>query len=528
MSAVRKSKSWSETFSNWIPKFPFSNRHQTDKEIVFKQNVSTVSAPAHIPVTSELNRPRTVPPRPEREEIGESQTDSDSETETGRLQSTLREDHSYAKRCTLRTQESRANDNRKMSKSSKILPPKSKTQKRRSMLNSQKATLPDSETEMDVTFASEIGVGDRVARKSKTKSHAKAKSTYKTRPRTREILTESYSESESSADEIQDRAYGQMHFQPRNRRLRDPKPFDAKTLEWSDYHKHFSAVAEWNGWSAKEKAKQLVMSFDGEALKLLSELSEEMLQDYDLLVHELNRRYNPSERASAYKIEFRNRFRKANESVTEFAQALKRLVCKAFPNMPANALEQWVLDQFTLGLGNVELQRYVQFGHAKELNEAISLAIEYEAFESGIKLKKPYNAQKPSEIFAISNTSPAQMNTTEKSKNQNPFQGNGKSNSNSNSEQRKCHYCQHPGHLIKDCRKLKQKQKWEAQNSYYQTYSRPGQTNYAQYQTPWQRNVQSADYNNWQTQGPVFSPSVPQAPVRQSSSAPQAPPNLGN
>ena len=143
----------------------------------------------------------------------------------------------------------------------------------------------------------------------------------------------------------------------RGHKIKDPKPFDSNKIEWSDYLKHFTAVSEWNGWSSKQKAKQLVMSFEGEAIKLLGELSDEALRNYELLVQELNRRYDPTERAQAWKIQFRGRMRKQNESVINYAQELKRLALKAFLNMSTEVKEQWVLDQFKLGLGKIAIQR---------------------------------------------------------------------------------------------------------------------------------------------------------------------------
>ena len=124
------------------------------------------------------------------------------------------------------------------------------------------------------------------------------------------------------------------------------------------------------------------MSFDGDALRLLGEFSDQVLKEYNSLVAELNCRYNPAEWAPAWKIEFRNRTRKLNETVMHYAQALGRTVQKAFPKMPCDAQEQWVLDQFTIGLGDVEIRKHVQFGHPRDINAAISLAIELEAFES--------------------------------------------------------------------------------------------------------------------------------------------------
>lgn len=287
-------------------------------------------------------------------------------------------------------------------------------------------------------------------------------------------------------------------------RIRDPKPFDGVKIEWCDYIKHFETVADWNGWSPAEKAKQLVMCFDGEAIKLLGELPKEVLSDYKLLVHDLNRRYDPTERAQAWKVEFRNRFRKPTESIMQYAQSLTRLVSKAFPNMPSYAQQQWVLDQFTMGIGSLELQRHVQFGHPKELSEAVSLATEYEAFEAGMKHKKPY--QKPSEVFSVIPVSDhsSSSKTFGKDKSHNPSQGNHgyhgyQKNSGENTETRRCHYCKKPGHLIKDCWSLKQKQQMDLQSMGNQF------TNYPIQRQPPQLSV-DCKYSQHQHSTPVDAP----------------------
>ena len=46
-------------------------------------------------------------------------------------------------------------------------------------------------------------------------------------------------------------------------------------------------------------AEQLVMTFDGEALKLLGKLDDHILSNCDLLVTELNPRFDPSKHAKA-------------------------------------------------------------------------------------------------------------------------------------------------------------------------------------------------------------------------------------
>ena len=215
------------------------------------------------------------------------------------------------------------------------------------------------------------------------------------------------------------------------------------------------------------------MSFDGEALKLLGELSQEIMHSYDKLVEELNRRYDPAERAQAWKIEFRNRTRKLNETVMQYAQALKRLVLKAFPNMGNEAQEQWVVDQFNLGLGSVELRRHVQFGHPHDLNEAISLAIEFEAFEAGNKdkLKKPIN--KSAEVSAVSSSPPPEVANDDRpkpeSRGRDTWKGEGAMGSLENpswgNRKVECRYCKKVGHILQDCRKLKWKREQEAKKN---------------------------------------------------------------
>lgn len=247
-------------------------------------------------------------------------------------------------------------------------------------------------------------------------------------------------------------------------KIRDPKPFDGNHIEWPDYIKHFEAIAKYNRWSDKQKAEQLVISFDGEAIKLLGELNDEILSNYSALISELNRRYNPAERAQAWKIEFRNRSRQTNESITKFAQGLKILASRAYANMPVVAQEQWVLDQFMQGLNSVEIRGHVLFGHPKNINEAISLAIEYEAFQAGNKdkLRKPIN--KTGELCAVS---PSSDKTNEQNNEKKPsWQPRNKDQSYTNKTTDKsnveCYFCRNMGHYKRDCRKYKWKLEQEA------------------------------------------------------------------
>ena len=159
----------------------------------------------------------------------------------------------------------------------------------------------------------------------------------------------------------------------------EPETFDgsASGVDIAEYLIHFEQIADWNKWNNDQKAKMLVIKLRGEAKKLLTTLSYLQVMDYSALKQSLIQRFNPKEREITYRCEFRTRIRKGNEQCSDYGYALRRLAQRAYPNLPYNALEVIVIDQFIMGLGSIELQKHVQFKHPNTLNEAISMAMEY-------------------------------------------------------------------------------------------------------------------------------------------------------
>ena len=263
------------------------------------------------------------------------------------------------------------------------------------------------------------------------------------------------------------------------RKPKDPKLFDGVKIEWSDYLKHFLSVADWNEWEEDEMAKQLTMSFDGDALKLLGELDDQILKDFPLLVQELNRRFDPSEQAEAWKIKFRTRTKQTKESFMIFAQDLTRMANKAYFNLDKTAQEQWVLDQFIAGLDSQMLKQHVQFNHPQNVNQAISLAIEYEAFQNAHQDK--YQKPQFGDLNFVKNDNSElkrlQAEVTELKqivRRQNQNQSNQKQYQNfqmdnsvyptdsiyvrkNDMKDVECYFCKRKGHMKDDCWKLKAK-----------------------------------------------------------------------
>lgn len=90
-------------------------------------------------------------------------------------------------------------------------------------------------------------------------------------------------------------------------------------------------------------AQQLCMSLRGNAQKLLSDLNAKQVNDYNEIKFALEQRFHPPGQQSAFRSDFRNRRRDKNESVTDYGYALRRLGCLAFPGIPYDVKEIYIM-----------------------------------------------------------------------------------------------------------------------------------------------------------------------------------------
>ena len=196
---------------------------------------------------------------------------------------------------------------------------------------------------------------------------------------------------------------------PSKRKEKDPDHYDGKNVEWPDYICHFEQVALWNKWNDNEKAAQLSISLRGIAQRVLSELTAADLANYNQLKSALSQRFYPPEREAAYRCEFRSKKRRREESAADYGYNLRRLANRAFPKIPMNMREGLIIEQYISGLGNPELKRHVQFSHPTTLDKAISLAVEFEAFEGSQNVFRKPKDDETAQIRAVTDVgSPGQ------------------------------------------------------------------------------------------------------------------------
>ncbi|KAK3099961.1 hypothetical protein FSP39_012572 [Pinctada imbricata] len=176
--------------------------------------------------------------------------------------------------------------------------------------------------------------------------------------------------------------YGDRYLNeaPQSKRRMEKAPkFDGK-CDLSDFIVQFEQVAEWNGWTDSEKTTQILLSLDGPAKQMLSELTADKMGNYSCIKQVLTNRFNPVERETAYRCEFKSRRRQKGESLQDYGNCLRKLALKGYPNTPYSGVEAHVIDQFIQGISNPKLREHVQFKHPETLDKAVAVALEYESF----------------------------------------------------------------------------------------------------------------------------------------------------
>ena len=192
-----------------------------------------------------------------------------------------------------------------------------------------------------------------------------------------------------------------------NRQKFRPERYDG-TTDWADYLKHFEMVAAWNGWSPLEKAAQLSMN--------LTHIAREAWTDsvtgtgtalsYEDLVKVMTQRFTPDGQQEAFKAEFRNRVKRRDETFLELGYALRRLAIRAFPKLNFEAREEVALDQFQVGLTDLDMRKHVSLAHPTSLDRAITLANEYLTVSQSLK---PAVSQKPKVVASVQGNVPQEQ-----------------------------------------------------------------------------------------------------------------------
>lgn len=161
-----------------------------------------------------------------------------------------------------------------------------------------------------------------------------------------------------------------------------PDNYDGKT-SWTEYLAHFNLVSTINQWSTEVKALRLASCMTGPARSILGDLKEEHLADFDRLVPVLTAKFEPKNQCEMYRVQVEARVRKNKEPLVAMAQDVKRLVRLGYPTAPSEVRDSLGYKYFRDALNDREMEWAVCQGSGENVDEALNLALKYEAFKAG-------------------------------------------------------------------------------------------------------------------------------------------------
>ena len=124
-----------------------------------------------------------------------------------------------------------------------------------------------------------------------------------------------------------------------------PDPYSGEG-SWDDWVDHFESVAEVNKWDGAAKLLWIRVRLTGRAQTAFKQLPEEARASYAECKKALRERFEPASEKELYLAEFQTRSKRTDEGWAAFAEDLKVLADKAFPQVQSDAKEQLAINHY--------------------------------------------------------------------------------------------------------------------------------------------------------------------------------------
>lgn len=245
-----------------------------------------------------------------------------------------------------------------------------------------------------------------------------------------------------------------------------PQIYDG-TTSWSDYLIQFELVAELNRWDDVTKALYLATSLRSVAQSILEDLDPIGRRHFPSLVDRLSQRFGTENQTELFWVLLNNRTQKPKETLPELAHEIRRLCRLAHPTAQYHILEDLAKKHFINALQDTAMRLHILHSKPETMDDAVKIAVETEAFYEAEKFRS--GSRKPVRAIA-SEDMPEQISTILEQ-----IQGSvqkliQKMDSLNKAENKsaECYFCGKPGHIKKNCRKLRKvRRKQNANPSFY-------------------------------------------------------------
>ena len=153
-----------------------------------------------------------------------------------------------------------------------------------------------------------------------------------------------------------------------------------KGCTWTEWKYHFQNIATVNEWTEAQRLQWLRVRLTGRAQRAIQHLSEEDAASLEKTMKALDERFEPASQKTLFQAEFQTRRKKRSEGWAEFADDLRTLADKGFPELQHEAREQLSLQFYLQQVNPAQVAFSVKQKRPKTLDEAVAATIEMESY----------------------------------------------------------------------------------------------------------------------------------------------------
>ena len=155
-------------------------------------------------------------------------------------------------------------------------------------------------------------------------------------------------------------------------------------VEWVD---HFGDVASINGWDEDAKLAWLKVRLTDRAQTAFKRLPQSTKEKFEDAVKALKERFEPTSKRELYTAEFQVRRKERKQDWADFAQDLRMLADKAFPDLQMEARDRLSLNRFLDQITDPQINFAVKQRRPKTLDEAMAATLEMESYRTSAAIK---------------------------------------------------------------------------------------------------------------------------------------------